>query len=279
MRRFPGTVLLSVGGAQVTKLAAYRFAISALGGEMKPQPLRCQPMSTESVEALERLVEQTRPLQLAQRFRASVMSRTFGHGAKQSKQEREMQLKLHRLARTGAKSEVLEYLRKRWPLTGLRRVLQPIAAHALVAVYRWGNDRGILSSASKTDFLFDELVSSALPSEISRDPQMMHFLFGVWSRPEALASLSPSLACVAAIARGTSPTKDAAKIRSTEIDKCHAAFAPLVDVFTCDGRIQRLVSQTLKVPRPQTAVLRTSSLEAVVDALSSSASRTAMPSG
>lgn len=267
MHSFPGTVLLPVGGSQVTKLAAYDFAFAALDGDMEPQALRCQEMSASPIETLTKAVEQTWVLDLAQRFQAWATSASFSDRKKSSKQDVEMHSKMHRLARKGDTQEVMDYLRKRRPLSGLRGIVQNVAGRALVALYQWGNDRGILSVAAKNDFLFDELVSGALPRQLSSNPQIMGLLFELWSRPDALALHSPSLACVAAIARRSSPTRKTQKIRSTENDKRHAAFAPLVDVFTCDRRVQPIISQTLKVARSQTAVLRTSCLADVVAAL------------
>lgn len=270
MHDFPGTVLLPVGGSQVTKLAAYAFAIAALGGEMEPQALRCKDLSTETIESLTEVVEQTRSLHLAQRLQAWAVSATFSDRKKLSKEDGEVHSKLHRLARKGDRQQLMDYLRKRRPLRGLRAIVQDVAGRALFEIYRWGDERGILSAAVKNnDFLFDELVSGALPRQLSSDPKIMRLLFETWARPDALALHSPSLACVAAIARGASPTKKTQKIRSTENDKRHAAFAPLADVFTCDRRVHPIISRTLKMARSQTTVIRTSLLADVVAAVKS----------
>ena len=213
------------------------------------------------------MVDQTLPLRLAQRYRAWASSLEFDSGKIQTKEHRDMIARLLRLARSGDVEAAIDYARRRKPLGRVGSFAQSVVIRTVASLFRLGNEHGILSSVSKSDFLFDQYISGALPREFSSDPKRMRPLFQTWSRPGALAVLSPSLACVVAIALEATPTKDTQKLRSTEINKHHAAFAPLVDVFTADRRIQPIVARTLKGKQPPTLVLRSSSLHSVVDAV------------
>lgn len=225
-------------------------------------------LRTESLEELSKTADQTLPLRLAYRYQAWATSKTFNRNTKETKQHREMITKLLHLARSGDIDAVVDYARQRKPFGRVGTLGQVLAARALVSLFRWGSERGILSSSAKTDFLFDQYVSSALPREFSSNPELMGPLFKVWSKPGALEAFSPSLACVVAIARKATSTKDTQKLRSTEIDKHHASFAPLVDVFACDSRIEPIVARTLKGKQPSTVVVRSSpTLQSVVDAV------------
>lgn len=261
MREFPGTVLFAVSGAQLLRLAAHDFALTALQEQPASEPFECFAMPDKSIDELVELVRQTRPLRLAHRLSAHITSRTNASAPVKTREEGDAQEKLQRLARLGDRKSFEAYLSKKAPrLGGFKGYLQRAATPLLIPLYDWASSRGILARAKHADFLFDELVTSVLPPKFSTDEKLIGGLAKLWVQPEALALMSPSLACVKAIAKAQSPALDVQKIESTAHDKHHATFAPLVDVFTCDKRNQPLIAQTLKLARCETHVVRTGCL-------------------
>ncbi len=270
MHGFPGTLLLPVSGSQILKMDAVALALHALGEDMAPRQLPCQELATLPLSEFEAMVRQTWPLRFAQTIHARATSSAIRSTPRVSKEERQASDKLQRLARKGNPTKVLEYLQRRSPQGRVGALVQSIAVEGLTSLYRWSNDRGIGSSVSNGDWLFDQYVSGALPREVSSDATLMEPVFKAWSRPDELVAVAPSLACASAVARKTGPSRDRTKIRSTETDKLHSAFAPLVDVFTCDGRIHPIIAPVLKGTQAGTVVLRSSSLQDVVEALTPS---------
>lgn len=267
MRGFPGALLVPVSGSQILKMDAVALALHALGDEMAPRQLPCKELGALPQVELEAMVRQTWPLRFAQNLHARATSSALESIPRTSKEDRQAADKLHRLARKGNASKVLEYLQRRHARGRLESFVQSLAVSGLVSLYRWSNDRGIVSAASNGDWLFDRYVSGALPRQFSSNPALMEPVFRTWSRPDELAAVAPSLACVSAVARQTDAIKDRKKIRSTETDKLHAAFAPLVDVFTCDGRMRPIIDRVFKGTGIGPTLLRSSSLQEVVEEL------------
>ena len=270
LQAFPGTVLICAGGTQVIRLAAAAFAAAVFGGEVAPYAVPCSAMDSEPIEQLLSRTRQLLPLRLAHGLHATVTARTNRETASlpKRKQEREAEQKLHRLARKGDIRAVHDHLEKSGKLRpGLVGRAQRLGGEFLVGFYRWAQARGLTTSASRGDFLFDDLVTSKLPARYARNSQTMRALFDVWVDPDELARVSPVLACVKAISKASHQLLDARKIRSTEHDKHHASFASMVDVFTCDGRNQPLVARVMEAGGTGTIVLQTRSPSRVAEAL------------
>lgn len=261
MRAFPGTVLACVGGAQLLKLATFEFAMALFEGEIAPQAFRCVPMASETADQILAAMKPMRYLHWIDSFNARVTARSSDAGVKVERAQRDANRKLHRLARQGDLTRLEEYLRGSGKVrAGLSGRAQLLAARSLARLYEWMYARGLLSRASGGEVLFDQLVTGVLPPSIATDTSIMRALYTRWSDPRVLATLAPSLACVKAIASAQTPTRDVQKVRSTEVDKHHAVFAPLVDVFTCDKRNHPIIDRTLRLAGISVSVLRTRSL-------------------
>jgi hypothetical protein len=268
MRDFPGTLLFPFSGSKLLRLAAFEFALNALGGQYPAQPVQVFPMCEESLNDLVSIAKQVWPLRVVHRLSAMVTSHVSRHSAVEQREVRDALEKLQRLARIGDRKRLEAHLAAKAPrLGGLRGVIQRASWPILLPLYDWASSRGLTARVKHADFLFDRLVTTALPTTFSTDPRLLEGLAKLWTNPEALALMSPALACVKAIAKAQTPTHDVQKIESTEHDKHHAAFAPLVHVFTCDKRNQPVVAKAVQLGRCKTRVLRTGSVAEVVKAL------------
>ena len=50
MREFPGTLLFAFSGSQLLRLAAFEFALNALGDEQRAHSFQCFPMREQSLD-------------------------------------------------------------------------------------------------------------------------------------------------------------------------------------------------------------------------------------
>jgi len=199
---------------------------------------------------------------------ARLISDAASTGLREDKKERDQKAKIRKLARSGSSpKELHEYLRdKSLMKPGVRGMAQRFAASVLCAMTQWGVAHGIASMTPAPDEEFEMLIGVGLTRKIRSSPQAMKALHSAWSDAGSLISKSPALACIARIRRGLAPTKDVQKVSSTEIDIRHVAFAPQVDVFTCDKRTHRVVAEVVAKAKLNVSVLRTGHLKEVAAA-------------
>jgi hypothetical protein len=265
LRTFPGTLLYKCSGEQLIALYARSFTAQVLGFDIQPQEFLATPMNMLSVADLRVMMPRLRVLRAAQRMYATLISGAAPIGLRQNKKERDQKAKIRRLARSGSSPEELhEYLRDKSLLKpGMRAVAQRFAASVLCSVAQWGIAHGIASMAPAPDEEFEKIIGVGLTRKIRSSTDAMKALHAAWSDTGSLISKSPGLACIAGIRRELAPTKDVQKISSTEIDIRHVAFAPQVDVFTCDKRIHRVAAEVIAKAELNVSVLRTGHLKEV----------------
>jgi hypothetical protein len=117
----------------------------------------------------------------------------------------------------------------------------------------------------RLDHEFTACFLTQLPIEKRRSPHALNRIYNEWKRnPEVTPS---SLRCYAAVWREQQAARSRIA-RSEILDRWHSAFAPLVDVFTCDKRNHRAVRDALS-GRSSTRVIRTNRLDDVVSAIES----------
>lgn len=268
MRAFPGTVLFHFGGAQLLRLAVLELAAMLVQSGESEHEFRCQSLSDHSLDELESITKGLRGLRWAVDLSAFATARAAPVGVKLPPAQRATDAKIHRLAREGDRFALADYLRRTTGGGSSARVIQRLASRGLVALYAFALRRGLISEAAGGDLLFDQLVTAALPTEFAANDELMRGMKSLWSDPDLLAFSSTSLACVKDIEEARTPTRDRAKIRSTYVDRHHACFAPLMDVFTCDKRIHRIVERAVGRSESSVAVVRTRSLARVAALLS-----------
>lgn len=96
--------------------------------------------------------------------------------------------------------------------------------------------RGRLPFAELTyDPVFSATVVPLLESAARTNPEVLDAIYAYW-RTRGNRSVAPSLACQAALAERLEMQPDLRLLKSEAADARHAAYAPLVDLFTCDKR-------------------------------------------
>lgn len=268
MRTFPGTVLLKLTGAQVLKWDVLGLASMLLDQPEVTKAVECTPMCEHALDELLDIAKALRPLHFAHDLsaRASVVGSSAR--GKESRQVRQQMTRLHRLAREGDIAQAIAHVEKvNRDKSWLRRKGGVLAARGLVRFYAWMRERGLTSAASDGDFLFDTLVTAALGPELAKIDGVMRGMKALWKDRQSLSVLSPSLAVTRAICERAPPSKDPAKVRSTEVDRQHACFAPLMDVFSCDRRTYDAIHALLVRAEIPVTVIRTQSLPEIAQIL------------
>jgi hypothetical protein len=266
MHAFPGTVMVRASGSQLLRLAACDLAIEMTGRALDAKELPCSPFADESLPELVSAAESFATVREFQGEFAAISAETNREGGqhRKSRLERDADRKLDRLARAGKDREVEEHLRATAQRAGHASSTDD---RSLMEFYRRAASEGLMAPCAGADRVFDLLVTSELPTWIASNEKLMGALLKLWSDPEALDVMSPALACAKRLLNSVASSHKPQKISSTEHDKNHAVFAPMVDVFTCDSRAQPIIETALARARIRTAVLTTDSLSEVAEAV------------
>ncbi len=267
MHDFPGTLWLACSGYQITDLAIQLFAARCLDlGPIRQQFLGGW-LAHRDVQEFEEVVRNASKLRRV--FGVYARAAAFSNTAARTAHDRKTNDRLLTMVRKGDRVGFRKCVAKSGvTLPGWRGQMQRLAEHILFAGATWARRRGLVSALPRADWHFERCVGSRLPPSIRGSRETMLRLHAVWSDETRRAEASAALACVAALDLRQIATTNPEKMMSSEIDKLHAAFAPLTDVFTCDKRNQPTLAAVLAKARHPTRVLRTGHLDEVADLVS-----------
>ncbi len=118
----------------------------------------------------------------------------------------------------------------------------------------------------KFDDVFGSMLLAGLPRALRRDHKLVKDLQRCWDDSSVRCRIAPSLACTASVIETTKRETERKKYgRADVIDPLHAAYAPHVDIFTCDKRNEAPLRDVLAKASVATKVIRTNRLEKVAD--------------
>lgn len=139
--------------------------------------------------------------------------------------------------------------------------------HTVGKIAKDFRDRGWISfSDAPYDPVFNEAVAVHFPQERRVSQPFMQGIHRWWSHPEN-RKIAPSLACHYELARSNDGQRQMTLAPSTEIDNLHAAYAPYMDIFTCDKRNASILESILKKLSVHTRVFRTNNLQSLIQGL------------
>lgn len=279
MHGFPGTMWLQCSAFDLFRQEARVLCAIAGGEQPGPLSIDAAPLAEQAVDDVLEGIRQGQFLRrlLPLEAIATRLSRRVRRGKSADELRQNDQLVLAFLS--GDTNTFLAHAHRaasHLPAVG-RRVFQALSP-AYDAFVRWTHPK-LMMLANKlipqglspvptlfADPSYTHLLLPHLPADACRaDAQTK--LGKLWRNKRRRSELAPSLACAAALLEAVHRDTHYAYQNSDILDPHHAAYAPLVDIITCDKRSAGPLMQAIKAGTLSTKVVRSAHLDEVVAAL------------
>ena len=270
---FPGTVWMKeVAGKKILKLSVQRLLDEAEGRLPDPMHFEADPLGREDFQKTANFIKLASwglRLPLLMMTTAERMGRKARYAKLSKKKDLEAQNRYTATVLFGDTAAWRDQLSKRGMTLGpISNLFLETIHPVMTRMGAWFQRRGVVPlDGKRLDPIFASCVVPHLSREVALAPDRMDSLMRIWKDQQARARVAPSLACVASVDEYIHYLSDYEFKESDIWDMMHVAFAPLVDIFTCDKRNVRPVERTLKLGGISTQVFRTRRLDEVADAV------------
>ncbi len=274
LRGFPAIFMMECCSAQVLH-HDFEVLLATATGAKSPEPLQVRgvSLSGSSVTKLNDMVRDSRSYVNAM-MRCVSGERHSRRARPETQKEQASEAKFSRVFMKGDWRAVQKHLKKRLPRwtwfdAANAKMLMSVASSGERLLERIGMP---LLADGKWDITFTRVVlprvvMEAMSQRRMLSPATVAEIAKLWRDAELRPMLVPSMACVAAVIENVYRRPKEEYGLDAELDWKHAAYAPWVNVFTCDKRNHDHIDAVIRKREVPSRILRTNQLDRVVDAI------------